>query len=252
MRVLSRAQAGEKSWSLSEFLESSDWYVRLTPDQQLWVSQRMTARSVTAGEYLAAAGQIATHGYTVLHGLLAWSEGNAEGAEITTGALLSGSWFGHATLFAQRPRRGYIIALRDSTLACMPKDVFEWLLAESIPFNNFMLRHMFARVQWLMGNIAARTTMTVDQQVASAILGMTDPEMNPGVGSEINVSQEELGRIAGCSRQRCCAAVKHLRALKLIETGYCDLIVRDREQLRAFVFDAKAPASGPARPAYRY
>jgi CRP-like cAMP-binding protein len=208
----------------------------------------MTVRAVSAGEYVAADGQIATHGYTVLSGLLVWSEGNEQGDEVTVGALLSGSWFGHATLFAQNPRRGHIAALRDSALACMPKDVFDWLLANSIPFNNFMLRHMCARVQWLMGNIAARSTMTVDQQVAAAILGMLDPELNPGAGPEINVSQEELGRVAGYSRQRCCAAVKSLRSLGIVETSYCDLVVPDRERLRAFVF---GPGTSARRAALR-
>ncbi len=242
MRTISNIKAKAKTYSLSEFLASSDWFQALPELRQSWLATRILERHVEAGGYLAPDGQVAKYGYTVLDGLLVWSVCNADGDEISLGALLSGSWFGHATLFGQQPRRGHVIALRESTVACMSKEAFDWLMANSILFNNFLLRHMFARTQWLMGTIASRATASVEQQVARAILGMIDPEQNPGASLEINVSQEELGRIAGYSRQRCCAAVKALRAQGIVETAYCDLSIPDPERLRSFVLGESQPA----------
>jgi len=127
-----------------------------------------------------------------------------------------------------------VVALRDSRVACMPEDVFQWLLSESLSFNEFLVRHAFARIHWLMGVIAARVTLSVDQQVARAIVGLTDKSLNPGTSLDLELSQEELARMVGYTRQRCSGAIQRMKADGILQTRYGRISVSDEARLGLF------------------
>lgn len=242
MRELNETAAARVPSSTAQFLETCAWFHEMPTDRQAWVASRMSFRTLAAGEYLLADGQVSTHGYTLLSGLLVWAENNADGAEISMGALVSGAWFGHATLSAQTPRRGRIVALRTSTVACMPKDAFDWLMSNSIVFNNVIVRSLFARVEALMSNIGSRATKSIEQQVGLAILSLVDAGLHSVAMIKVFVSQEELGRVAGFSRQRCCAALRQLKTMRLVETCYGGLVIPSLSKLHDFVHGDTVPA----------
>lgn len=236
MRQL-HAPRTDRAYGLVDFLNEMPWFRQLAPADQKWISQRMTERSLKAGEVLAPDGERAVHAYTVLDGMLKWSTFSRNGQEVTFSCQVRGSWFGHATLMGMFERRGSIAALKDSRVTCMPKDVLDWLLANSIEFTNFLLRDFNERLQWFLRAFAARTTLTVDEQIVRAIYGLFHPRLNPGAPSTIHVSQDEIAHLSGFSRQRCNRTLVRLRKAGFITTGYGYLTIIDREAIRAIAED---------------
>jgi biotin operon repressor len=54
------------------------------------------------------------------------------------------------------------------------------------------------------------------------------------MGSALFVSQEELGELAGLSRQRTNAAIKALEQADLVRANYGHLLIKDLQALRSF------------------
>ncbi len=57
------------------------------------------------------------------------------------------------------------------------------------------------------------------------------------MGSALLVSQQELGELAGLSRQRTNAAIKDLEEANLVRASYGSLLVKDLQALRSFARD---------------
>jgi hypothetical protein len=74
-------------------------------------------------------------------------------------------------------RNGTITALRDSRVTCMPKDVFDWLLLNSIEFNNHLLKDLNERLQWFLRAFSSRATLSTDEQIARALYGKFHPKL---------------------------------------------------------------------------
>jgi DNA-binding GntR family transcriptional regulator len=70
--------------------------------------------------------------------------------------------------------------------------------------------------------------------VARCIVGMLGAAANGTTKQEIQISQEELGRLAGTSRQRVNYAVQRLKQEQLLSTDYRRIKVVDIDRLRAF------------------
>jgi DNA-binding XRE family transcriptional regulator len=71
-------------------------------------------------------------------------------------------------------------------------------------------------------------------KLARSILSLFNPVLYPGMGSALFVSQEELGELAGLSRQRTNAAIKGLEHADLVRASYGHLLIKDLQALRAF------------------
>ena len=61
-----------------------------------------------------------------------------------------------------------------------------------------------------------------------------NPVLYPGMGSALFVSQEELGELAGLSRQRTNAAIKALQRAGLVRANYGNLQIVDLQALGSF------------------
>ena len=231
MRVLRQQKPGTGR-TTEDLLNSYPWFLSLPPARRQWLYACIHERKLDAGEVLTREGRVIRDAYMVLDGLLTWSVIGAGGDQVTLGTMLPGSWFGHATLLAQVPQRGNIQALRESRVACIPKDAFDWLFENSLQFNNALVRHAFARMQWFLGTLASRTLSSIEHQVARALAFMVDEQQNPRAADSIPISQEELAFLVGCSRQRCNAALKRLRTGGLIEIRYGVIRVLDKSRLR--------------------
>lgn len=74
-------------------------------------------------------------------------------------------------------------------------------------------------------------------KLARSILGLFNPVLYPGMGSALFVSQEELGELAGLSRQRTNAAIKALEQADLVRANYGHLVIKDLQALRSSARD---------------
>jgi CRP-like cAMP-binding protein len=132
------------------------------------------------------------------------------------------------------PRRYDVIALRDTRVACMRHETFHWLLDHSIAFNRFIINQINERLGLFIGLLESERLLDIDARVARAVAALFHPVLQPGLELCISISQEEIGYLAGVSRQRVNRALQTLEQAGFLTTQYGGVTVLDLDALRRF------------------
>jgi len=216
-------------------LAAIPWWPLLSPGEQEEVAAHLHVAVAEPGERLCRVGKTATYWFGVLDGLLKMSNDEATGMPpITFAGLPPGGWFGEGTLLKREVYRYNIQALRRSVVAGLPIEQFEALLGRSIAFNRYVLDQLNERLGQF---IAARETdrsSDPDLRVARNLAALFHPQLYPGVGSLLRITQQELAYLVGLSRQRVNLALQHLQDADTIRVEYGGVRVLDLEALRSF------------------
>jgi len=137
-------------------------------------------------------------------------------------------------MLKNEPRRYDVVALRDSLVACISRTTFQWLLDNSIPFNRFLLHQLNERLGQFIGRVEMDRLLETDARIARCVASLFNPVLYPGIGPQLQISQEEIGYLAGVSRQRANQALKLLEEEGLLRVEYGGITVIDLEGLRRF------------------
>ncbi len=221
------------SLTLPELLDQSSWLSLLDDEARRLVQDSTTQRAVAAGQSLSHHGDRQHAWFGMLEGLIKWSITTQDGRDITLGGQSVGSWFGEGTLIRATPRQSDLVALRDSRVAQVPATTFDTLRRTQPAFNDFLLRQVNERLHWFMGGFVARGLLDADGLVARALVGMVHPLLNPLGERHLHLSQEELAKLAGVSRQSCNTALMHFKEAGLVRSEYGGIVVLDLSGLQA-------------------
>jgi CRP/FNR family cyclic AMP-dependent transcriptional regulator len=220
--------------TLTEMLAASMWSRSLSTAQMQRVEAEMIERLVPDGGFVCRKGEEVEHWIGVIDGLVKMASLSAEGKPMTFTGVPSGGWFGEGSLLKDEPRRYDIIALRDSQIAYMPRATFMWLLDISIEFNRFLLVQLNERLGQFIAMVEHDRLLGPDARVARCLATMFNPYLYPGNGPLLQISQEELGYLAGLSRQRVNQSLKLLENAGLLRVEYGGITVLDLEGLKQF------------------
>ncbi|MBU6436673.1 MAG: Crp/Fnr family transcriptional regulator [Betaproteobacteria bacterium] len=213
-------------------LASIPWLRVLPERERAAASATLVVGHAAAGDLICRIGRAPTYWFGVVEGLLKMSNDSDAGPPITFTGVPPGGWFGEGTLLKREPYRYNIQALRASVVAGLPIDSFEQLLQTSIAFNRFVLNQLNERLGQF---IAAREIDRMDDpdtRVARSLAALFHPQLYPGVGSVLRITQQELAYLVGLSRQRVNEALHKLQQQGLIRIEYGGLRVLDLAQLR--------------------
>lgn len=215
-------------------LGTSGWAQSLTPDQLQRVEQEASEKLVTAGAYLARRGEIVEHWFGVVEGIVKVYTVSREGKTMSYAAITAGGWFGEGSmLWPSRLRMYDATALRESLIVCVPRCTFDWLSNASIAFNRFVAEHLASRLGQLMGALEHDRLTSPESRLAYCLLDVFNPNLNPGSGSRVAITQEEIGYLCGLSRQVVNRVLREFEDLGLIQLEYGVLSVLDADRLEA-------------------
>jgi CRP-like cAMP-binding protein len=220
--------------TLADLLRESIWTQGLTDTQRARVEKEVQMRFYAAGSSVVRKGDPVEHWIGVVDGLVKINTFSADGRSTTFTGVPGGGWLGEGSLLKSEIRKYDVIALRDSHVALMPKSTFMWLLDNSIPFNRFLLMQINERLGQFVGMVENDRLLDPEGRVARCLAGLFNPVLYPGIGAQIQISQEEIGYLAGVSRQRVNQALKVLEQNGLLKVEYGGLTVLDLEGLRSF------------------
>lgn len=220
--------------TLTDLLAASLWARTLTPAQRGRVESEIFVRDVAAGAHVCHRGEPVEHWIGIVDGLVKMASVSPEGKTTTFLGVARGGWFGEGSLLKDRTRKYDIVALRATRLAFMPKATFDWLLDTDIGFNRFLLTQLNERLAQFIGMVETQRLLEPDARVARSLAALFNPVLYPEMGPEVQVSQEEIGYLAGVSRQRVNQALQVLEAKGLLRIEYGGLRVLDLEGLRTF------------------
>lgn len=220
--------------SLEEQLRATRWGTLLTQEQLARVVEESSEVVVAAGGYLCRVGQPVDAWYGVLDGMVKMMITLPDGRTSTFTGVGAGGWFGEGSLLKTEPRRYDIVALRETRIARVPRRTFEWLLNTSIPFNRFLLVQLNERLGQFIAMLETQRLHDPDARVARCLAELFNPVLYPDIGARLEVSQEELGYLAGISRQRVNQALQTLQQHGLLKVEYGAILILDLVGLRRY------------------
>lgn len=220
--------------ALSDALAQTLWARTLSSEQLLRVERETSERFIEAGAFVCKQGDPVEHWMGVTDGLLKMSSVSPAGKAVTFTGMLAGGWFGEGSLLKTEVRRYDVVALRDSHVAFMPRATFNWLLDTSIPFNRFLLKQLNARLGLFIALVEYDRMLDTDARVARCLAALFNADLNPAGGTQLQISQGEIGYLCSTSRQRANQALQVLEKAGLLQLDYGGLTILDLEGLRRF------------------
>jgi CRP-like cAMP-binding protein len=220
--------------SLAALLRASPWARALAPPDLARVEAETVTRVCASGSLVCRKGEAVEAWIGVVDGLVKMANVSPDGKPTSFVGVGSGGWFGEGSLLKDEPRRYDIVALRESTIAYMPKGTFMWLLDTSMPFNRYLITQLNERLGQFIGMVEHDRLLGPDARLARCLAGMFNPHLYPGVGPVLPISQEEIAQLAGLSRQRANQALQRLEQLGLLRIDYGGITVTNLAGLRDF------------------
>lgn len=220
--------------SLDEMLRTSCWARDLSAEELDQMKKDTFMRVIPAGGYVCMKGETVEHWLGIVDGLVKMASNWSTGKTTSFVGLSSGAWFGEGSLMKDEPRRYDVIALRESRIAYMKRSCFQRLLDHSIPFNRFLLLQLNERLSQFIGMLENERLLDTDARLARCLASMFNPLLSPGNSLTLRISQEEIGLLAGISRQRVNQALHRLEHTGSLRVDYGTLTILDLDRLRTF------------------
>jgi CRP/FNR family cyclic AMP-dependent transcriptional regulator len=220
--------------SLLEHLRSTIWARTLEPADMARVEASCFEQFVPKGGFVCRKGEPLESWIGIIDGLVKMNSFSPSGKNVTFTGVPTGSWFGEGSLLKDKERKYDVIALRDTRIARMPRETFEWLLEHSLPFTRFLLMQLNERLSQFIGTVENDRMLDVDTRVARCLAAMFNSHLYPGLEKLVQISQEEIGYLSGASRQRANQALQLLEKEGLLRIDYGGIRVLDLEGLRHF------------------
>ena len=204
-----------------QFLLAQPWFAQLPHERQEAIAAGVFTLQGGKGDVLLHAGEEVKGWYAVLSGLVKLQSQSAEGRRQGYLGIPGGEWFGEGSVMKRAPRMYEAVAMRDTELLCLPRKQFEELHATSLPFCQALTEQLNMRLGQAMGIIETMRLRSPEQRVAMYL----GPLLWHG-SRRMALSQEELGILAGLSRQTVNGVLKDFerRGLVSLEFGRVEIV----------------------------
>jgi len=219
---------------MRERLLQAPWAQSLTSEQLRRIERETLVASFPAGSVVCQEGVPAQHWVGVLDGMVKVDTVSPEGRSTTFIGVSSGGWLGEGSLLKREIRHYEVVALRDSWIALLPIETFDWLFESSLPFNHFLVRQLNARLGQFVAIVESCRIQTTTAQVAVCVADLLNPALCSANSDVLRISQEEIARLCGVSRQIANRALHELEGAGLVRMQYGTIHVLNVAKLHAF------------------
>jgi len=217
-----------------DLLRSSQWGQTLSEDEIDRALTGVFERTYAAGAFICMKGEPVDYWMGMVSGLGKMASHWTTGKTTSFTGISDGAWFGEGSLLKNEARRYDVMAIRESRIAFMNKHTFLWLLDHSIGFNRYLITQLNERLGQFIGMMENERLLDTDARIARGLAALFNPVLYPGTSRLLQISQEELGYLAGVSRQRANQAIKVLEDAGLVRSEYGGINILDLEGLRRF------------------
>lgn len=214
--------------------EIAFWAGELTEAEIERASRGLVEKSWPAGATVVHRGDAFDFWTGVISGLVKISTVSSTGKAVSLAGMPAGMWFGEGSMLKGEQRQYDLVTLRESRLALMNRATFAWLIENSVGFNRFLVRQFNERLGQFIALVEHDRMLDGVARVARVIAWLFNPVLNPNIGPSLDISQEELGLIAGVSRQVANRALQILEAEGLLRMQPAALTPLDRTALSRY------------------
>lgn len=220
--------------NIEVLLRTSIWGQALSDAEIDRALSGTTERTIAAGAFICMKGEPVEHWMGIIDGLGKMASHWTTGKTTSLTGISTGAWFGEGSLLKKEPRRYDVMAIRETRVAYMSRATFTWLLDNSLGFNRFMITQLNERLGQFIGMMENERLLDIDTRIARVLAALFNPVLYPGTTHFLHISQEELGYLAGVSRQRANQGLKVLEDAGLVKSEYGGIHVLNLDGLRSF------------------
>lgn len=220
-----------------------NYLFRGLPDSALErIASLASRRSYQKGAVIFAQGERGDALFGVVAGRVRISASGAGGQEVFLNIMEPGDTFGEIAVMDGLPRTANATALDDSTLILIQRADFLPFLEKEPRLAIHLLKLMCERLRWTSELVEESAFMEGPARLAKRLLILASLHGRAArVGHlELRISQAELARFLGISRQIVNQHLADWRRHGWIELGRTQIVIRNADALRAMIAeDAK-------------
>jgi CRP/FNR family transcriptional regulator, cyclic AMP receptor protein len=185
-----------------------------------------STRRFRAGDTLLHEGVLGTYVLALAEGRVIITKASPDGEEMIMAIGDPGEILGDMTVLDQSPRSATVTALTQCTTHVLSSEQFRLIINRHAAVE-IMARHAFVRMREAELARFEMSTLPVAQRLACAMVRL----MTRSSDWRIELSQDQLARLVGASRNTIVGALGELRARGVIKTSRRRLMVTDPQLL---------------------
>jgi CRP/FNR family cyclic AMP-dependent transcriptional regulator len=187
-----------------------------------------TRRQLDAGEVLFQKGDKGDALYGVRRGRIRIETGTAGGGRLTLNMLGPGDLFGEIALFDGQPRTADAVSAEPSELFMVRRSDFLAYLEREPRITVRLLELLCQRIRWVSDRMEEAVLLPLHARLARRLCALADD-----FGSEVHISQEELGIYVGAARESVNRQLQEWRRAGIIELRRGRISLLDVDRLSA-------------------
>lgn len=212
------------------FISAQPWFASVPATLQERLRDEVFAVQGDKGAVMMPAGSAVEGWHAVLSGLVMLQSPASKGRSSAFIGVPDGEWFGEGSAMKPEPRKYNVVALRPTTLLCLPLPLFATLRESSLAFNQFLVLHLNMRLGQAMTIIEAGRTQSPEHRVALYLSRLFWRSTR-----RLNLTQDELGQLVGLSRQTVNRVLRTLEELGIVSLDFGKVAIVDDEALGAYL-----------------
>ena len=212
------------------FIETQPWFASVPQAVQARLRAEVFCTQGEKGAVMLPAGSAVMGWHAVLSGLVMLQSPASKGRASAFIGVPDGEWFGEGSAMKPEPRKYNVVALRPTTLLCLPLPLFDLLRETHLAFNQFLVLHMNMRLGQAMTIIEAGRTQSTEHRVALYLSRLFWRSTR-----RINLTQDELGQLVGLSRQTVNRVLRRLEELGIVSLDFGKVAIVDDDALSAYL-----------------
>lgn len=212
------------------FISAQPWFASVPTALQERLREEVFAVQGDKGAIMMPAGSAVEGWHAVLSGLVMLQSPASKGRASAFIGVPDGEWFGEGSAMKPEPRKYNVVALRPTTLLCLPLPLFATLRESSLAFNQFLVQHLNMRLGQAMTIIEAGRTQSPEHRVALYLSRLFWRSTR-----RLNLTQDELGQLVGLSRQTVNRVLRTLEELGIVSLDFGKVGIVDDEALGAYL-----------------
>ncbi|CAN7454699.1 Crp/Fnr family transcriptional regulator [Acidovorax sp. Leaf78] len=212
------------------FIEAQPWFASVPAALQERLRAEVFSIQGDKGAVMMPAGSAVQGWYAVLSGLVMLQSPASKGRSSAFIGVPDGEWFGEGSAMKPEPRKYNVVALRPTTLLCLPLPLFNALRETHLGFNQFLVLHLNMRLGQAMTIIEAGRTQSTEHRVTLYLSRLFWRSTR-----RLNLTQDELGQLVGLSRQTVNRVLQTLEGLGIVSLDFGKVAIVDDDALSAYL-----------------
>jgi CRP-like cAMP-binding protein len=189
--------------------------------------------------------------FGVATGRVRISASTAGGREVFLNIMEPGDTFGEIALLDGRARTASAVATAPSELLIIKREQFLRLLGNEPLLTDHLLRLLCARLRWVSGFAEESALLSVPARLARRLLSLGRLHgRDTGTAIELKVSQDEMARFLGLSRQIVNQHLQSWKAKRWVGLGRGKIIILDARALDQILGEHAFPHAEVSDPPY--